>query len=36
MIVGYDSAAVNAHYTHLSADDSADPIAKLPDVMRLP
>jgi len=32
MIVGHDSAAVNAHYTHLGADDTADSISKLPDV----
>lgn len=32
MIVGHDSAAVSARYTHLSADDTADCISKLPDV----
>ncbi len=34
MIVGHDSAAINARYTHLSADDSADSISKLPDVTK--
>jgi integrase len=32
MIVGHDSAAVSARYTHLSAQDTADSISKLPDV----
>lgn len=32
MIVGHDSAAVNARYTHLSAEDTADSIGRLPDV----
>jgi integrase len=32
MIVGHDSAVVSRHYTHLSADDTADSISKLPDV----
>ena len=34
MIVGHDSAAVSARYTHLSADDTADSMSKLPDVTR--
>lgn len=34
MIVGHDSAAVSARYTHLSADDTAESISKLPDVTR--
>ena len=34
MIVGHDSAAVNAHYTHLGANDTADSIGKLPDVTK--
>jgi integrase len=32
MIVGHDSSVVSARYTHLSAEDTADPIAKLPDI----
>jgi hypothetical protein len=32
MIVGHDSAAVSARYTHLSADDTKAAISKLPDV----
>jgi integrase len=34
MIVGHDSAAVNAHYTHLSAGDTEDAISKLSDVTK--
>jgi integrase len=34
MIVGHDSAAVNAHYTHLSAENTIDAISKLPDVTK--
>jgi len=34
MIVGHDSTAVNKRYTHLSADDTADAIGKLPDVTK--
>ena len=34
MIVGHDSEVVSRGYTHLSADDTADAIAKLPDVTR--
>jgi integrase len=34
MIVGHDSAAVSARYTHLSADDTADSMSKLPDVTK--
>jgi integrase len=34
MIVGHDSAAVNAHYTHLSAGDTTESISKLPDVTK--
>lgn len=34
MIVGHDSTAVSKRYTHLSADDTADAIGKLPDVTR--
>ena len=34
MIVGHDSVAVNAHYTHLSSDDTKDSISKLPDVTK--
>ncbi|MGD1086184.1 MAG: tyrosine-type recombinase/integrase [Verrucomicrobiota bacterium] len=30
MIVGHDSAAVSAHYTHLSAEDTAVPSASSP------
>ncbi|MGO8837286.1 MAG: tyrosine-type recombinase/integrase [Limisphaerales bacterium] len=32
MIVGHDSEVVSRGYTHLSADDTADAIGKLPDV----
>jgi integrase len=32
MIVGHDSEVVSRGYTHLSADDTADAISKLPDV----
>lgn len=35
MIVGHDSSAVSAHYTHLSADDTIDSINRLPDVTKL-
>jgi integrase len=34
MIVGHDSAAVSANYTHLQAGDTVDPISKLPDVTK--
>jgi integrase len=34
MIVGRDFAAVSARYTHLSADDTADSMSKLPDATR--
>ena len=34
MIVGHDSAAVSAHYTHLSADDTAGSMSQLSDVTR--
>lgn len=34
MIVGHDSEVVSRGYTHLSADDTADAIGKLPDVTR--
>jgi integrase len=34
MIVGHDSEVVSRGYTHLSADDTADAICKLPDVTR--
>ncbi len=34
MIVGHDSAAVSANYTHLNAGDTKDPISKLPDVTK--
>jgi integrase len=34
MIVGHDSVAVNAHYTHLSARDTVQSISKLPDVTK--
>jgi integrase len=34
MIVGHDSTAVSKRYTHLSADDTADAISKLPDVTK--
>jgi len=34
MIVGHDSVAVNAHYTHLSAKDTIQSISKLPDVTK--
>jgi len=34
MIVGHDSVAVNAHYTHLSAEDTVKSISKLPDVTK--
>jgi site-specific recombinase XerD len=34
MIVGHDSVAVNAHYTHLSAKDTVQSISKLPDVTK--
>ena len=34
MIVGHDSTAVSKRHTHLSADDTADAIGKLPDVTR--
>jgi integrase len=32
MMVGHDSEVVSRGYTHLSADDTADAIGKLPDV----
>jgi integrase len=34
MIVGHDSATVSAHYTHLQAGDTVEPISKLPDVTK--
>ena len=34
MIVGHDSEVVSRGYTHLSADDTADAIGKLPDVTK--
>jgi integrase len=34
MIVGHDSPAVNRRYTHLSAEDTMQAIAKLPDVTK--
>jgi integrase len=34
MIVGHDSSAVSARYTHLSAADTIDSINKLPDVTK--
>jgi integrase len=34
MIVGHDSATVSAHYTHLQAGDTIEPINKLPDVTK--
>ena len=34
MIVGHDSAAVSANYTHLHAGDTTEPISKLPDVTK--
>jgi integrase len=34
LIVGHDSPAVSARYTHLHADDTADAIGKLPDVTK--
>jgi integrase len=34
MIVGHDSSTVSAHYTHLQAGDTVEPISKLPDVTR--
>jgi len=36
MIVGHDSEVVSRGYTHLSADDTADAIGKLPDVTARP
>jgi len=35
MIVGHDSATVSAHYTHLNAGDTVEPISKLPDATKL-
>ena len=35
MIVGHDSSTVSAHYTHLQAGDTVEPISKLPDVTKL-
>jgi len=34
MIVGHDSSAVSARYTHLSAQDTVESINKLPDVTK--
>lgn len=34
MIIGHDSEVVSRNYTHLGANDTADAIAKLPDVTR--
>ena len=34
MIVGHDSATVSAHYTHLQAGDTVEPISKLPDLTK--
>jgi integrase len=34
MMVGHDSAAVSANYTHLHAGDTVEPISKLPDVTK--
>jgi len=34
MIVGHDSSAVSARYTHLSAEDTVDSISKLPNVTK--
>ena len=32
LIVGHDSPLVSSRYTHLSTEDTAEPISKLPDV----
>ena len=34
LIVGHDSSAVSRNYTHLSAEDTVDPISKLPDLTK--